>query len=297
MTRSSGHTQKIPYEPLQKRMMRWESIALLTLFSSAVILMTSSSLALTIMTLWSAGAVLWISSKPSNGGTGTPVALRYTLSLTAVVFLFNAILYPPSGRTLFTFDHPPFPPVYITCGSLLAAFKNALKLFSITMMFWLFTFTPDSDALFFALRKHSSTIPLMVLSSFYLIPRVRDDAESILEVQRIRGVVKDRGFLRALKSRASLVIPLLRDSFLRCDVLAESLESRGLFKLGLPRGEGGHPSRRMLLFAIAGSVSIILLPYALSSLTGFGISPAVPPVLQGLAYILFTLYFLRGVVD
>ncbi|HDD60388.1 MAG TPA: hypothetical protein ENF69_05530 [Euryarchaeota archaeon] len=296
MTRSSGYTQKAQYEPLERRILRWESIAYLVIFSSIVLLLTSSIAALTFMSVWSVGMVLWISSRPPSRGTGTIKALRYIFPLSAIVFLFNVLLYPPTGSTLLALDLSPLPPLYITSSAIIFALKNALKLSSIMVLFWLFTFTPDSDALFFTLRRHSSALPLMVLSSFYLIPRVKEDAKNILEVQRVRGVVKDSGFLQTFRSRASLVIPLLRDSFIRSDILAESLETRGLFRLKVPPSTKIGSPRGTLYFAIAGSVIVLILPKVLALL----VSPHLPSMafglLQGAVYILYTLYFLKGVV-
>ncbi|MCD6383812.1 MAG: hypothetical protein J7L88_05065 [Thermoplasmata archaeon] len=227
-------------------------------FAVVLILFTWNITALLFMCI----ASLFLAVKTSRKGGGGGLLL-YFIPLPIMVFVFGLLLYPSTSEPIITFQVGDYMTVRIGPDSIHYSLSNMFKLLAITLLIWGITFNPNGDVLFFVLKRVSRRLPIMLLSSLYLLPRVSSDAENIIEAQKVRGVLREGSFIHTVKSRGWLIMPLLRDSFLRSEALADSITARGLFDLNPPPLPLSRSPIGLLLGAVAGFLMVLIIPVIL----------------------------------
>ena len=148
--------------------------------------------------------------------------LRYALYVAIFVVIFNVLL--SSGRdVLFMFG-----PIAITSESILFSISMCLRLFLAVSAFAILTFAIHPDEALRTMSKvgYKTTTALSLSTRMY--PTIANDSRNIMDSMRARGVEFDRGgFLKKVKARANVVMPLLFNSLDRSIAIAEAMETRG----------------------------------------------------------------------
>ncbi len=105
---------------------------------------------------------------------------------------------------------------------------SGLKIFTISLMVFLFTSTTSPSEIASVFSFLPSRVQLLVTMTLSLIPLVFEEAHKIQLVQNSRGNAKKRinlfgGFL-------AVIIPLLHQTLIRSEQLAQTMESRGFYE-------------------------------------------------------------------
>jgi len=105
---------------------------------------------------------------------------------------------------------------------------SGLKIFTISLMVFLFTSTTSPSEIASVFSFLPSRVQLLVTMTLSLIPLVFEEAHKIQLVQNSRGNAKRRislfgGFL-------PVIIPLLHQTLIRSEQLAQTMESRGFYE-------------------------------------------------------------------
>ncbi len=148
--------------------------------------------------------------------------LRYAIYVAVFVVIFNVLL--SSGRdVLFMIG-----PIAITSESILFSISMCLRLFLAVSAFAILTFAIHPDEALRTMSKvgYKTTTALSLSTRMY--PTIAADSRNIMDSMRARGVEFDRGgFLKKVKARANVVMPLLFNSLDRSIAIAEAMEARG----------------------------------------------------------------------
>ena len=144
-------------------------------------------------------------------------SLRGGLFLSFIIFTTNLIsIYFISGRTL-------------TTENLEYALSITFRFLVLITSFSLFFLTTSPDKLSLALDK--ARIPFefnfAFITAIRFVPVLADEAQSIIDAQRSRGLELDKGgFFNRIKKYIPILLPLIINSIRRSLELAEAMESR-----------------------------------------------------------------------
>lgn len=181
--------------------------------------------------------------------------------------LVGLILFTVSLQILFTGGEP----VYFSWGIITISqfgLKHGVLVFFRFMfiILWstLLTLTTDplalSDAIESSLRPLEKVkfpaheVALMLSIALRFVPTLLDEATTIMNAQRARGVSFNSGSLKKrLQAMIPLLVPLFINSFNRADELAIAMEARGY------QGGAGRSKYRQLCWQKKDTVSMLLL--------------------------------------
>jgi energy-coupling factor transport system permease protein len=123
-------------------------------------------------------------------------------------------------------------------ATLLSGAQAALKLLSLTSVFFLFFATTDPEDLGSALVKSKLPYPVAFVMSTALqfVPIISRKARMVIDAQRARGIPMEPGWT-AIRHYPAFLLPLLIQSFKLAEELAEAMEARGF----------GRPGRSFLI--------------------------------------------------
>jgi len=157
--------------------------------------------------------------------------MKFTLYLCIAIIIINALVSSHGTHVLiqFPFRLPVMGAPTITLEAIFYGVGMSLRLLVIISAFAILTFTvhPDDIMLVMVKMKLPYKSVLVTSLSTRFIPTLIDDVERINDVQRSRGLELDKGNLSArIRSRASVIIPLLSNSLDRAVQVAEAMESR-----------------------------------------------------------------------
>jgi energy-coupling factor transport system permease protein len=143
--------------------------------------------------------------------------LRGGLFLAIIILVTNLIsIYFFSGKTL-------------TTENLEYALAITVRFLVLITSFSLFFLTTSPDKLSLALEK--ARIPFefnfAFITAIRFVPVLADEAQSIIDAQRSRGLELDKGsFLMRIRKYVPILLPLIINSIRRSLELAEAMESR-----------------------------------------------------------------------
>ncbi|EHR37120.1 energy-coupling factor transporter transmembrane component T family protein [Facklamia languida] len=143
------------------------------------------------------------------------------------------ILFTQGGKTYFAWG-----PISITSLGLINGGYIFMRLFLIIMMSTVLTLTTAplelTDGVEHLLRPltkvgfPSHEVALMLSIALRYVPTLMDEAQTIMNAQRARGVEFDQGSLMdRLKAIIPILVPLFVSAFNRAEELAIAMESRG----------------------------------------------------------------------
>lgn len=144
-------------------------------------------------------------------------SLKGGLFLAAVIFLTNLVsFYFFQGRSL-------------TTGNVETALSLTVRFLVLITSFSLFFLTTSPDKLSLALEK--ARIPFefnfAFITAIRFVPVLADEAQSIMDAQRSRGLELDKGgFITRIRKYIPILLPLIINSIRRSLELAEAMESR-----------------------------------------------------------------------
>lgn len=155
----------------------------------------------------------------------------------------------------------------------------SLRLLSLMTSFSIFFLTTSPDELSLALER--ARVPyefnFAFITAIRFVPVLAEEAQSILDAQRARGLEIEKGsFLARLRNYIPVLLPLIVNSIRRSLELAEAMESRGF----------GASKRRTSLYELKmkGGDYIVLIISAILlcasiylKLSGFSAGPILPP--------------------
>jgi len=171
-----------------------------------------------------------------GAGVSPLTAARRLRSLIGFILLIAAvqILFNPQGQVLLYLVPPlapGLPPLLpLTSGGLVNALLLSLRLINIVLASALFIITTDPTLLAVALtRLH---LPyrycFLLVLTLRLVPLFEQEASTIRDAQRARGIPLDRGILKSLSARVRYTLhPLLVSALSRVDTLTLAMDSRG----------------------------------------------------------------------
>lgn len=156
----------------------------------------------------------------------------------------------------------------------------SLRFLSLMTSFSIFFLTTSPDELSLAMEK--ARIPyefnFAFITAIRFVPVLAEEAQSILDAQRARGLEIERGsFLARLRNYIPVLLPLIVNSIRRSLELAEAMESRGfgalerrtnLYELKMKRGD---------YFILTSSILLLCASIYLK-LSGFSTGPLLPPI-------------------
>jgi energy-coupling factor transport system permease protein len=164
-------------------------------------------------------------------------SLRGGVFLAAIIFSTNLVsFYFFQGRSL-------------TSGNVEMALSLTVRFLALITSFSLFFLTTSPDKLSLALDK--ARIPFefnfAFITAIRFVPVLADEAQSIMDAQRSRGLELDKGgFLSKIRKYIPILLPLIINSIKRSLELAEAMESRAfgatkdrtnLYELRMGRGD------------------------------------------------------------
>lgn len=160
------------------------------------------------------------------------VYLRFSIMIVIFIGIINillisdgeTVLYQYSGRwkMLRLFN--------ITLESILATISSIERLILILLVFGMFNVIIAPDDLMKIMRKcHIPYAMILIITlSFQFFPILLNDLDHLKEVQKSQGIdVNSGNFLKRLKNRVFLLLPLLTNSLERSVQVSEALEARG----------------------------------------------------------------------
>lgn len=144
-------------------------------------------------------------------------------------------------------------PIAITSAGLIGGFYIFMRLFLIIMMSTILTLTTAplelTDGIEHLLRPltyfgfPSHEVALMLSIALRYVPTLLDEAQTIMDAQRSRGVDFDEGsMMDRMKAIVPILVPLFVSAFNRAEELATAMEARGY------RGAQGRSKYRQLDF-------------------------------------------------
>lgn len=104
-------------------------------------------------------------------------------------------------------------------------FLASLKIFSLSMLVFIFTEVTSIKQIIDALSFIPRNIRLMIIITFSMIPAIFEESQKIMTVQNARG--HNTKSINVIKSFIPFIIPLLHRTLKRAEQLSVSLESRG----------------------------------------------------------------------
>lgn len=222
--------------------------------------------------------------------------LRYAVYVAIFVVIFNVLL--SSGRhVLFMIG-----PIAITSESILFSISMCLRLFLAVSAFALLTFAIHPDEALRTMSKvgYKTTTALSLSTRMY--PTIADDSRNIMDSMRARGVEFDRGgFLKKVKARANVVMPLLFNSLDRSVAIAEAMETRGFGAGKRTNYSESRLNRRQkmmiasFVLSIVFGISLFVLGYGNADyLNGAGFHYGVDDFLVLAAYVILLSPILAG---
>ena len=157
--------------------------------------------------------------------------MKFTFYFCLAIILINALVSYHGSHILFEapFRLPIIGTPIITLEAIFFGVVMSLRLLTIISAFTILTFTIHPDDLMLSMIKLKVPYKSVLVTSLStrFIPTLIDDAECISAVQRSRGLEFDKGNLRQkIKSRASIILPLLSNSLDRAVQVSEAMESR-----------------------------------------------------------------------
>ena len=157
--------------------------------------------------------------------------MKFAFYLCLAIIIINALVSNHGSHVLWQapFRIPPIGAPAVTLESLFFGLGMSLRLLSVISAFTILTFTvhPDDVMLVMIKLKLPYKSVLVTLLSTRFMPVLIDDVERIGAVQRSRGLELDNGsLLHRLRSRLSIIAPLLSNSLDRTVQVAEAMESR-----------------------------------------------------------------------
>ncbi len=157
--------------------------------------------------------------------------MKLTLYLCIAIVIINALVSNDGSHVLLkaSFHIPVMGTPMITLEAIFFGVIMSLRLLIIISAFAVLTFTIHPDDLMLVMIKLRLPYKSVLVTSLStrFIPTLIDDVERIIDVQRSRGLELDKGRLgHKIKSRMSIVIPLLSNSLDRATQVAEAMESR-----------------------------------------------------------------------
>jgi len=157
--------------------------------------------------------------------------MKVTIWLGASIIAINALVSNHGAHILFAmpFQLPVLGRPLITLEAIAFGAMMALKLLVIISAFALINLTIHPDDIMSAALKMKLPYKSVLVTSLStrFIPSLIEDVERISDVYRTRGVQLDAGnWIRKLKTRAVITIPLLSNSLDRAIQVAEAMEAR-----------------------------------------------------------------------
>ncbi len=164
-------------------------------------------------------------------------SLKGGLFLALIIFVTNLIsFYFFQGRSL-------------NSGNIEMALSLTVRFIALITSFSLFFLTTSPDKLSLALEK--ARIPFefnfAFITAIRFVPVLADEAQSIMDAQRSRGLELDKGsLLTRIRKYIPILLPLIINSIRRSLELAEAMESRAfgatrnrtnLYELKMTRGD------------------------------------------------------------
>jgi energy-coupling factor transport system permease protein len=144
-------------------------------------------------------------------------SLKGGFFLALIIFATNLVsFYFFQGRTL-------------TTGNLETAISLTVRFLVLITSFSIFFLTTSPDKLSLALEK--ARVPFefnfAFITAIRFVPVLADEAQSIMDAQRSRGLELDKGnFLTRIRKYIPILLPLIINSIRRSLELAEAMESR-----------------------------------------------------------------------
>ncbi len=200
--------------------------------------------------------------------------MKLSLYLCAAVIVINALVSYHGAHVLLEapFRLPVMGTPTITLEAISFGAVMCLRLLVIISAFTLLTLTTHPDdimSIFLKMRFPYRSVLVTSLSTRF-IPCLLEDIQRVSDVHRSRGLEMDRGsWLKRVKNRAAITIPLLANSLDRAVGVAEAMESRAF---GAGRGRTFYKELKMT-GADVFTLLLALLPAALGifmRLSGYG---------------------------
>jgi len=117
----------------------------------------------------------------------------------------------------------------ITLEALVYGLMMSVRLLAILSAFAVLTFTVHPDDLMLLMLKLKVPYRSVLITSMStrFLPTLMEDARTITDVQRSRGLEMDRGnIVQRIKNRVPILVPLVANSLDRAVQIAEAMESR-----------------------------------------------------------------------
>ena len=157
--------------------------------------------------------------------------MKVSLWMGASIIVINALVSNHGAHVLLSapFKIPVLGEPVVTLEAIAFGAMMALKLVVIISIFALINFTVHPDDIMSVMLKMKLPYKSVLVTSLStrFVPCLLEDAERIWDAYRTRGVQLDAGsWLRRLKSRARITIPLLSNSLERAVQVAEAMEAR-----------------------------------------------------------------------
>jgi energy-coupling factor transport system permease protein len=165
--------------------------------------------------------------------------MKFAFYLCLAIIVINALVSSHGAHVLWQapFQIPLIGTPVLTVEAVFFGAGMSLRLLAIISAFAMLTFTTHPDDIMLSMIKMKLPYKSVLVTSLTtrFIPTLIDDVERISDVQRSRGLELDRGNLfQRIKSRMTIIIPLLSNSLDRTVQVAEAMESRAF----------GHGERR-----------------------------------------------------
>ena len=152
--------------------------------------------------------------------------------------------------------------ITITTGGLTQAAYIFMRLTLIVSMSTLLTLTTSplelTDGLEYLMRPlkklgfPSDDVALMLSIALRYVPTLSDEATTIMNAQRSRGVDFDSGnLLERIRSMVPIIVPLFVSAFNRAEEMAIAMEARGY------QGSEGRTKYRVLSFKAADALALV----------------------------------------
>ena len=135
----------------------------------------------------------------------------------------------------------------------------AIKLLSLTSVFFIFFATTDPEDLGNALVKSGLPYPVAFVMSTALqfVPIISRKARTVIDAQRARGIPMEPGWT-AIRHYPAFLSPLLIQSFKLAEELAEAMEARGFGRQGRSFMITYRFERRDWLAILGGCAAVML---------------------------------------
>ncbi|MCK4222575.1 MAG: energy-coupling factor transporter transmembrane protein EcfT [Dehalococcoidia bacterium] len=156
--------------------------------------------------------------------------MKLTLYLCIAIVIINMMLSYHGSHVLLEapFRIPVMGTPTVTLEAMVFGLAMSLRLLAIISAFAVLTFTIHPDDLMLSMIKMKLPYKSVLVTSLStrFIPTLVDDLECISDVQRSRGLELDKGKLpQRIKSRMSIMIPLLCNALDRAVQVSEAMES------------------------------------------------------------------------